>query len=119
MFTTVVGEGHIELAPSSGCGVAMSEDKCEGKAKYIEVCVIRGKQVFVKSWHLAMQRHVEWIAQVGPWHGLSSSGWLRCSMRVIHSRISEAVDTCSSGLPVLHEQQQDTPGPKSPVCFPS
>lgn len=46
VLTTVVGEGHIEQAPSSGCGVAMSEDKCEGKAKYIEVYVIRGKQVF-------------------------------------------------------------------------
>lgn len=46
VLTRVVGEGHIEQAPSSGCGVAMSEDKCEGKAKYIEVYMIRGKQVF-------------------------------------------------------------------------
>jgi len=46
VLTRVVGEGHIEQAPSSGCGVAMSEDKCEGKAKYIEEYVIRGKQVF-------------------------------------------------------------------------
>lgn len=49
MLATVIGEGHIELAPSNVCGVAMSEDKCEGKAKYIEVYVIRGKQVFVRS----------------------------------------------------------------------
>lgn len=117
VLNTVVGEGHIQLTPSSVRGVCVSGDKCEGKAKYIEEFMICGKQVFIRSWQLALQRM--WSVQhtLVPAMDWAAAGWgVPCGL--IYSKISEAVDTCSSGLSVLHAQQHDTPGPKSPVCFP-